>query len=920
MRQMSSRWLLAGCLVLLAACAAPSGDRDRTVWLVHATDPHLFYGDSYYRGKDDLRRYQEKLNREAFEAFLRGLAALPRVDPSRSYLVISGDFGIDRFGAEAPAAKPAAAPASTSAAAAASPTPAATPLPATTPAPASSTAAATASGGEQAAPAAASSPAPAATSPSTADGPSASRAAAVAYLGDQLAGSPIKTIFFVPGNNDVAGEAAAGPAVDAAAAFFADVQKAIDAKGTGVVLQDLTACYRGGRASSAGCFADVDGTAFRLIGLPSYSFKNVSDDGKEKRALTAGLADQAGQLRQLESMVTQAAAARKAVLVVTHIPELDDPWALAVKQYQGQPPSAAVRVPNQPAWADTTQWNLDADTLGRWRAIVDSPAVAGVLAGHFHDPHREIYQPPYGWAPAAAGRADLDKLYVAPPLSMRFQDASPIQARGFALFALHDREAKRRVAWWEPTTGTFALERAAEQGRARRRTSLAEAAAWLWELPLRKPDLARAAVIAIALLSAFLTVVAVWQIPPPSTAGTRVVAEGGGAAGAAESANTVVAVTTVTKDAAPLQLSGNFARTVIAGLGGLALVSMFDSLWTVGDFDEKPYYLVLFVVFFVVGLLLSGIVRAANEALRSRVSIARRPVLPRERDSAAGLLAYLLRRIWAWLLSWRSALLVFADTFLNVIQGKNVLQTAVFEQEIADLHESLVRSVDVIREEVDEGVEKAIAKVRAAEIPAAPRPEAGEVRTAIGLLSWDESSLFYVSRERGSLPRAFGRRAMATFSATTGLPRWWRKQWSGKSILLIGAKEHPAFPERVVLDQFFEYRAPADYEAFVILPVPWALRGGDGDARRGVILISFRKEADLDRLWSGLDLVPGGDNQPSTYPDWRQMLTTGPATELHVKDEDLSRTLVRSVRLLAELLRKFNDTLFEDFVRPRHQP
>lgn len=941
-------------LVPLAGCrrAAPGGE----VWFVHVTDPHLFYDDKTETWEKNVREHQEGMNQQAFADLIQALGSIPGTSAKPAFLVVSGDFGLDRFWQQ-PAAP--AQPATTSSGQAGAPsagtasTPAPTPTPSPTPAPA----------------------APASEVPSTSSG------SAVKYLVSVLSRSPVKDIYLLPGNNDVGGEAPEGEAVEATQAFWVEVQKGL--VGTGVTLHDLTSCYFGGGLPS-GCYNDVDRTAYRLIGFPSHSFKNGVGDDRAKA--------QQDQLERLESLVGQSAQQGKRVLIVTHIPEVDDPHTLAVRDFdleerypkEGQPKGDKQqdRAPGLPAWAETSPWNVRKAAFDKWKQVADSPAVAGVLAGHFHDSHREIYRQPYTWAGAPPERASLAKLYLSPPLSMRFQDESPIQARGFALFRLRDnQDPDRMLVWYDRKQRTFQADQPIGGGSTPEpalsfRSAAPTAVAWLWDLGTDKTDksrLGRAVVFAIALLSAFLTVVEVWQIPPPNTRPVRVVRE----AQANENGNVVKtrveveagkgqAATYASYGATALLFQTNFARTVLSGLAGLALVSAFDGLWRDLGIQEKPYYLVLFVLYFVSLLFLSAFLRGSIEAVRSRISLARRmPGRPSDtKPSLQQWAGYWVKRFWFWLLSLRIAFLCFFDTFFNVIQGKNQLHTAEFENDIARLHESIVGAVDRIRQDLDRAFLEALErrkkaheekkKKEAVHEPAspaeegantppaaeradeeamwvAPMPKPADVRVNISLLSEDESTVFYISREEGSLAQGFGTKSIAWVALFNSRALWWKETYKGKRIALVEGKP-PLF-----LHDYYEPRTSSDYKGFVILPVPWG-RGPEGGRKAG-IHVSFRSAEYMRWLWNGLDAYdsqvqappadPAKPEEPqdsnkhdSLYDAWTGLLELRDEKQegTWLLDRELSKILRQSVSLLTELLRFFNDDVFEEYVRPRLRP
>ncbi|MFL6258862.1 MAG: hypothetical protein ACJ76Y_04025 [Thermoanaerobaculia bacterium] len=451
--------LLALALLFSLACQRRADEipqDGQAVWFVHATDPHLFYDDE----KDkNVRLHQEKLNQAAFSNLIRGLGSVPGLESRPSFLLVTGDLGLDRFGRVA------------------SP-------------PSSSTTVPVIKAPDQ-----------------TVEDPvtPADRESAVSLLAETLKASPVKDIYLVLGNNDVAHESATGPDLETTAAFLSDVQKRIAP--SGVVLHDLSSCYRDKAHLPSGCSFDIPGTNFRLLGFSSYSFKNGG------ASYTANKAEQEAEIQQLATMVHQAGAQGKRVLIVTHIPEIDDPYPLGQSRFQGKLPEKSQR----PEWAAFSPWNVSPAVYQTWKDTVESSAVAGVLAGHFHDSHKELYYRPYGWASSPKERADLRKLFLAPPLSVRFQDQSPVQARGFALFRLAGDQATRRLYWLDPGSSSFTPDPGPAPRPASPRLSTARAADWLWNVGNDKGNLARAAILAIAFLAALLTVIATWEIPPPET-------------------------------------------------------------------------------------------------------------------------------------------------------------------------------------------------------------------------------------------------------------------------------------------------------------------------------------------------------------------------------------------------------------------
>src|ERR1700728_4181034 len=70
---------------------------DRTVWFVHATDPHLYL----YAAEDAAdavkksTAFQESHDRDVLSGFFQRVGTLPRTSGPPAFILITGDFGID---------------------------------------------------------------------------------------------------------------------------------------------------------------------------------------------------------------------------------------------------------------------------------------------------------------------------------------------------------------------------------------------------------------------------------------------------------------------------------------------------------------------------------------------------------------------------------------------------------------------------------------------------------------------------------------------------------------------------------------------------------------------------------------------------------------------------------------------------------
>src|SRR5207244_3448483 len=101
------------------------------------------------------------------------------------------------------------------------------------------------------------------------------------------------------------------------------------------------------------------------------------------------------QIEKFAALISEAQAKGRKVIVLSHVPELDDPFTLARRRFTESPPnkndkpSGKTETPERPA---ASTWNVAPEVFRRWKELTESPTVLAVLAGHFHDSHREIYR------------------------------------------------------------------------------------------------------------------------------------------------------------------------------------------------------------------------------------------------------------------------------------------------------------------------------------------------------------------------------------------------------------------------------------------------------------------------------------------------------------------------------------------------
>lgn len=715
-----------------------------------------------------------------------------------------------------------------------------------------------------------------------ADVDAAKRQEQIQRIARVLRASPVTEIYLVAGNHDVAHELPG----DSALAYFnqwvEDVQAKLVEDKSGVRLHNLTRCYAPPRSGSSSCYADVADTSYRLIGFPSYSFQN-----KDVRA--GGGEAQARQFETFRALLEEARRAGKKVLVLSNIPEIDDPYVLAQDRYAGKTPRPANDKDASNPRSPWSTWNVSRKLLEDWNDALASDSVAGVLAGHLRDPHREMYRQPYPWSTIGDRRMALRKLMLAPPLGVRDQDASPLQARGFSWVRLEPDHIAPQLYWYNPETGDFRPDARPESHPQPSRWP--RAITWLWNLADPEKALERLAVLLIAFLAAFLTVVQIWQIPP---AENPLAPQNAGSAPAFE----------------PSPFASNFGKTVIAGLGGLAAETVLKAWEGKPSGDDKEFYVVWFVIFFFTLLLVLAALRSVAEAVRSRVAIVHYPLVrpaylaDKTRHRFQHWFAYWWLRIVQWVFSLRVPLLTLFDTFINLIQGKNQTMTQAFTGTIIGHQRTVIRVADSIRTDLNELIERRLRDKQAA-------GDGAHVRVNISVLSADQTNVFYIARAHGSARDAFPKRSMAWVSVFTGEIRWYKPEYSSQEILLFDNRTGLIAGDEkdVLLSTHYQARPGEDYQAFIVLPVPWPRRGFGSEYVRGAIQISFKGKDDFERIWGTSHDPLGG--QRLIYPAPQRMLEEW-------CDPEVRAALRNSLAALGELLRGFNETIYRRYIEP-HQ-
>jgi hypothetical protein len=859
-----------------------SGHDEQALWFVHATDPHIYLElknptdpkkPTDPKEPDDSKpesiwNYQQNHDDETFKNFFQKVSTLPHSGGPPAFIVITGDFGVDPCLIL-----------SSTAVVADSKHP---------------TAKECLGGVDQ-----------------------NKRTERVDKFVERFAASAVRDIYFVAGNNDLPLETADDAGLGYFNQFFQDVQTKISAKSADIRLHNLTGCYGPNGGTISACASDIPGRSYRLIGFPSYSFKNKDTKYSDNQT------QQTAQLKTFRDLLEQAVTDGKKVLIVTHIPEMDDPYFLARERYDGVKPTASADTDKDNPRSPYSTWNVQKSVLDEWTKVLASDSVIAVLAGHLHDGHKEIYQRPYSWSTLKDHQMGYRKLFLAPPLSVKAQNGSPIQARGFSVVTLKADHLSNRFYWYEGLTRTFHPEQGTEIAHPRHPRWLARVFGvvyWIWELDQDDSQLERACILLVALMAAFLTLVAVWQIPPTD--------------------NPLAKKPTGEKDkkddtkgaVASSPFSNAFGKTVIAGLGGLIFTDIAKSISGKPLSDgAKCFYIVWFIVFFFLLILLWSIFSSIAEAVRSRIAVihyplARPPRPPRGGGNGADgggkekptpfrdWFFYWFMRTVHWFFSLRVPVLTFFDTFINLIQGKNQTTTRALAEVVIDQQKNLIRVADTIRKNLNDLIESKMDNP-------ADSGTISHVRVSISVLSADQSSVFYISRAPASSLLAFTKRSVAWVSVFTGQIRWWAPLYKDKAdkILLFDNSKGiiAGDEEKILLSTHYQDRL-GDYRAFALFPIPWPQRSFGSKYVKGAIHISFRDENDIYKIWNKETIGP------TIWDPERPSLSTYPSPHRMLEDwclkPDVRAALQHSVFTLGELLYGFNEIIYRDYIEPDRLP
>lgn len=246
-------------------------------------------------------------------------------------------------------------------------------------------------------------------------------AQAAATVAQELQNLKVKTIYVVPGNNDLANENPCD--LDRYREFVKRTDDAMPKSASRLI--DLTA-----KTAQEG--------PFRLFGLNSASFKKMDnykgtcgDDGTaappSRKQLPGCPRD---EIERLERVLKESS---NSYLIFTHIPDLMDPKAVRDNPQECTPSAAFDPRPKCGSWELPHADKFDLHK--NWEELLGNPRIIALFAGHFHDADRANYATAASETALYNGLVTAQKTWVGPPLALKYQyeKCSTCRARGLLL-------------------------------------------------------------------------------------------------------------------------------------------------------------------------------------------------------------------------------------------------------------------------------------------------------------------------------------------------------------------------------------------------------------------------------------------------------------------------------------------------------
>jgi predicted MPP superfamily phosphohydrolase len=243
--------------------------------------------------------------------------------------------------------------------------------------------------------------------------------AAVEEIAEDLNSLAVRTIYFLPGNNDVENEDVTDGRFGC---FMAQLQDRVRAFSPALTVTELHADR------------SVLVNGVRIAGLDTASFKKQSNYEAACSPASAAndptLKEACPQLEidALKRMIDE--DPNSPVLLFTHVPDVMDPY------FHSRNPGVR-----------KSTWDIQPQVRAVWEKEACSPSVLAIFAGHFHDSNRAVYGSNVTTQDLAYSECIADKTWIAPPLALKNQENKSTTARGFLLVTVSAGKIDARAHW-----------------------------------------------------------------------------------------------------------------------------------------------------------------------------------------------------------------------------------------------------------------------------------------------------------------------------------------------------------------------------------------------------------------------------------------------------------------------------------------
>ena len=348
------------------------------------------------------------------------------------------------------------------------------------------------------------------------------------------------------------------------------------------------------------------------------------------------------------------------------------------------------------------------------------------------------------------------------------------------------------------------------------------------------------AVMFIGLLMAYLTVMQLWTLPPKEESAQK---DGGEPQKLMEE---------VKAEGGRALLESNLAKTVVAGLSGVAAISVLKPLLDAGatgnaampDGTRVLLYISWFIFWFFFLLIWAARFNARNESRRVEQALRRRihaaDLRQEERQIA------------------RDSEIVYLDTFCAFIRGRNQQATSSLADLLDRTEKEHHRIVQRVISELQANVQAVL--MRRLVDGTNGQTQGGTVRVSVSLLAEDGKSAVYLSSQAGSLREKFAEKSIAVLCLRTRTVRWIDLECTEPNSKDAGVElfdnveyqriraefgDH-APPAPFSLKDWLQHRSGNDYKAFIVIPT-YLKR--NRSRRVAALHISFGAASDMHLLF-----------------------------------------------------------------------